>query len=865
MIRARWGPSSLAQSLPYEPAVSQPSPKPVPPSSSEGPSLHAVTAAPPPGVPGPLRWLFPASPRAERALDLTALLLLFAAVCGPYLLRVFESALPGGWDGVAHYGVAHLYAQRIFPAVSGWMPEYFAGMPFPNFYPPVFYFVVALGTKLGLSTEGAFWTVQTLASAAVPLLSYECGRRLGGARVAGLVAGALAVGFLANNSPVRGLGITLHATFDAGLSTQLLAHVFTLAFYATFLEADRGRVPAVLSAVFLALVPLTNVHVVWVAAFLFVCLAVARLIQAPSWKARARVLGLHFGIGVLALLLSAVWVVPMLLRLKYVPTQALDVPPPGAFVLSFLRLGVYLVFGTLAAFMLRNGRVLALVASLALMVVFTLLPAVEVLGLQSLAIQPGRIVVALPFLTVFLVGYLVAVAGGLWSWPHARTAVGALCALVFFAHFKLEREPTGNITPELAAEYQAVTDTLGGRTDGRVLVEQGRAGLVDPFGLQVLVGARGGHSLTTVFRESAINVFFANPLRNSFSVQQETFGIDTKLHAAEFNDSPESQQVARLRFFNIQYLAVHSDSIKERLAALPQVERLSPPGRWELYAFKDAAPGNAVVPAYEPVLTFSGFSVKPRPDFGFDFVRLGEEAFRGARLDTPLVLSRAGALDTETDWERFGTVLVTEYKYQDEEAAYAALERFSRTKHVVLLASADPLFERLETLSRDRGTVHVVPTVSPEELQALAGDLRLTDGELKEADALLYARRLAAREVARNLFDALEKVRVPLKDAPAVTASATEGNTTTVTLSDTPSRPVPIWVKQGYFPNWRSAEGEPVYLAFPTFQLTFTQQRDVTLSFVHDTLEWVSGLLSLLGLAGAVAVLAWRRRVPAPG
>ncbi|MBZ4420776.1 hypothetical protein [Myxococcus sp. RHSTA-1-4] len=842
--------------------MSQPLRQPVPPSTDARPSPHAVPSAPPPDVPGPLRWLFPASVRAERALDLGALLLLFAAVCGPYLRRVFESELPGGWDGVAHYGVAHLYAQRVFPAVSGWMPEYFAGMPFPNFYPPVFYFLVALGTKVGMSTTASFWTVQTLASAAVPLLSYECGRRLGGARVAGLVAGALAVGFLANNSPVRGLGITLHSTFDAGLSTQLLAHVFTLAFYAAFLEADRGRVPAVLSSVFLALVALTNVHVVWVAAFLFICLVVARLVQAPSWAARARVLGLHFAIGLGALLLSAVWVLPMLLKLKYVPTQALETPPPGAFIYAFLRLGAYLLFGTLAAFFKRDGRALALVATLGVMLVFTLLPTVEVLGLQSLAIQPGRIVVAFPFLMVFLVGYLVAVAGEVWRWPHARMAVGAACALVFFAHFKLEREPTGNIGPELAAEYQQVIDALGGRTDGRVLVEQGQAGLVDPFGLQVLVGAAGGHSLTTVFRESAINVFFANPLRNSFSTHQETFGIDGKLHAGEFDAAPLEAQVARLRLFNIQYLAAHSEGIKARLAAMPQVRRVSPPGRWELYAFRDAAPGTAVVPAYEPVLTFTSFSVKPRPDFGFDFVRLGEEAFRDARLDTPLVLSRAGALDAESDWERFQTALVTEYRYRDEEAAYAALERFSRTKHVVLLASADPLFERLEVLSRDRGTVHVVPTISPEEMKAIAGDLQLTDSTMTDKEALLYAQRLATREVAKGLFDALEKVRVPLKDAPSVTDSKVEGNTATVTLSAEPSRPVPLWVRQGYFPNWRSAEGEPVYLAFPTFQLTFTQRRDVTLSFVHDSVEWVSGALSLLGLLGVVAVLLGRRRAP---
>ncbi len=835
--------------------------KSVPPPPAPAPAVPAPEPAPASRLE---RWVRPRSRVAEYALDFGVLVALFAAVGGPYLLRVFESALPGGWDGVAHYAIADIYARRIFPALSGWTPEYFAGMPFPNFYPPLFYFTVALLTKAGLSTATAFWGVQTVASAAVPPLTYLCGRRLSGSRVGGLVAGVLAVGYLCTVSPFRGLGISLHSTFDAGLSTQLLAHVLTLAFYYTLLNAERSRTSAALSALFLGGVALTNVHVVWVAAFLFLGLAVARLVQARGWPARARSLGLHFAIGVGSLLVSAVWVLPMLLKLKYVPTQALETPEAGTFVYAFLRLGGYFLFGAFAAAVRRDGRALALVGSLALMLVFTLLPTVKVLHLESLAIQQGRIVVAFPFFMTCLVGYLVATAGQVFKWPHARLGVGALCALVFFAHFKREKEPTGNITPEQAGDYARVLGALNGRTDGRVLVEMGQEGLSDPFGLQALVGSGGGHSLTTVFRESALNVFFANPLRNSFSVKQETFGIDGKVHAGEYVDQPMEEQVARLRFFNVQYLAARTATVKERLALISGLKRETPEGRWELYAFTEPAPGAAVVPAWAPVLTFSGFSVKPRPDYGFDFVRLGEEAFRAGRLDTPLVLSRAGALDAEVDWERFQTALVTEYRYRDEDAAYAALERFSREKHVVLLASTDPLFERLELLSRDRGTVHVVTGISARQMEEVAEQLRLGDAEITPDESLLYARRLATREVAVQLLDAVEKVRVPLVGAPRVVEARLEGNHTTVKLSAAPSGPLPVWVKQGYFPNWRSAEGEPVYLAYPTFQLTFTRQAEVRLAFEHDPVEWVAGALTVLGLAGILAALWRARRVPAP-
>src|SRR5712691_8244013 len=50
---------------------------------------------------------------------------------------------PRAWDGTGHYGIAQIYDQTIFPDTFGWTHAYFGGMPFPNFYPPLFYWCVA--------------------------------------------------------------------------------------------------------------------------------------------------------------------------------------------------------------------------------------------------------------------------------------------------------------------------------------------------------------------------------------------------------------------------------------------------------------------------------------------------------------------------------------------------------------------------------------------------------------------------------------------------------------------------------------------------------------------------------------------------
>lgn len=49
-----------------------------------------------------------------------------------------------GWDGSGHNAIGTLYDQVIFPNTFGWTGAYCGGMPFPNFYPPLFYWLVAL-------------------------------------------------------------------------------------------------------------------------------------------------------------------------------------------------------------------------------------------------------------------------------------------------------------------------------------------------------------------------------------------------------------------------------------------------------------------------------------------------------------------------------------------------------------------------------------------------------------------------------------------------------------------------------------------------------------------------------------------------
>lgn len=755
---------------------------------------------------------------------LASLLALLAVTGGRYLVRVHDSWVPGGWDGVAHFAMAEIYAERIFPAVSGWVPEYFAGMPFPDFYPPLFYWLVAALIRLGVEPKSAFLGLETLLSAALPLLAYAGARRLARDRVAGWVAGALTVAFLVDTHPLSSFGITLTATFGVGLASQPLGFALVLAFYYFFLGADRSRRQAALAALCLGLTALANVHVLWDAVFLFVGLAAARLAAAPSWRERRRSLARDAAVGAGGILVSAVWVLPMLARLDHVPTMALEPPPVALVALAFLRLTLYVVLSVVVARAERNHAALGLAASLVLLLAASTLPTGR--AAAHLALQPARFLIGFEFLSAFLVGTMVAAVGRVARWPHAKVAAGLAVVALFFGYVRPVGEPTGNIGAEDAASYAQALVALAGRDDGRVLVEMGNGSLADAFALQALVPRSGAPSLTTVFRESALTSLFAAPLRNSLSENHELFGIDSKLpDPARLAAQPAAAHLARLDLFNVRYLVLRSPKARRRAEGTLPVRRLGGDGSWAVYELDVARRPYARVPAYEPVLTFTSFSVKPRPDDGLDFVRLGEEMFAAGRLEVPLALAPE-PLDGEPGWERFRAALLVEHRYRDLERAFAAVERFSRDRPVVFVEDGSPLAARLTGLAPTRPTL------------------------------LRPVRRTTPAATVQRLLDELDRVRVPV-EGPAVASAELAGGRATISLSAPPAREVPVWVHQGYLPGWANLAGQPVYLATPTFQLTWADRRELALEYRPLPAAWIGAALSLLG---AVGLAAWALR-----
>ena len=99
-------------------------------------------------------------------------------------------------------------------------------------------------------------------------------------------------------------------------------------------------------------------------------------------------------------------------------------------------------------------------------------------------------------------------------------------------------------------------------------------------------------------------------------------------------------------------------------------------------------------------------------------------------------------------------------------------------------------------------------------------------------------------------FD-LDGVRAPVR---------TEGEASDVVLEDhriafrTTAVGVPHLVKVSYFPNWRARGAEGPWRATPSLMVVIPTDEEVEITFERTSVEWAGGLLTLAGLAVAVAL-----------
>lgn len=726
-----------------------------------------------------------------------------------YFTTFLSSAFIGGWDGDGHFAMMLKYSRDIFPNIFGWNAQTDLGMPWPVGYPPLSNVIFAIWERiLPWEPQNEFKLLFILLTILTPVLVYFLARQLGFRIPTALLSGFLMMFFLASTASTEFVGgITLRATFGFGLYPQFVAFVFLLGWLIFFLKA--GWHNQLLSGVLFAAVVLSNIHVAICAVVLWICIVATKL-----WINRKESFWPNLfsatGFVLLVILLTAFWLLPLIRNYAYFLSLTQFNLEPGVILPNYWPYWLVLLIGTGIAVVKRFYSIAAVGISAVILLLLSILPIYRILPI--LPLQPDRILPIAMVLSLFMLPVIVEQIGKL---KH-QAAVSVVIVIAIFIVTPLPQKGVGGVF-KLTEEEAAMTDFVKQFNDGRSLVEAWYDRVPDPDPVHALgqpthniIAARlveqsSHETLISIFRESSFSSPFTQPVRNTFSaVHHDAYGVACWLcdfihntageFMFEYNSLPLSRKLEQAKLFGIKYFLLRSQQMQGLFKANSEVELLKSFGNWQVFALKGETP-KVVSLSRNPVLTFTNLASRERPVDGHDWLRLNEEWLFHGGYEHVLAKNQVNEIDLAPELDDFNSVLISDYKYQNIEAAYQRLLDVSKRGILLLLSSpADPLYQRLTASGANpENHIFIIPRTSNVRV-----DMGTVLDILDQHNPRLNTVQVALEQNAREI-----KVSGEAKF---------------------------VLVKNSYFPEWKSTNSK-LYLASPSLMLVDKNQNEAVLKY----------------------------------
>jgi len=785
--------------------------------------------------------------------------------------------LPRAWDGSGHYVRAQLYAQHIFPDTFGWVPNFYAGMPFPNYYPPCFYWLVgALARFPPLSLHAAFVLVLAVSALLIPVAVWSLTRGAARRSAVATLAAVAVFPLLFDKRSFFPLGLSYPGTFLVGLYTQPLGFIFLALWYRSLLRASRpfhwfG------AALLLALVFISNLFAAAPAMMLWASTVgynLFRATRARAPRARERLVAIaarQVACLALALLLAGFWLFPALAHGAFFVTRPVETP--GSELINPLLPAWYAAAAAGTILWLRRPTAAAvpMVLTLALGYAGLLIFRLEVL-LPWFPLQIPRFLTCLNFLLAVPVGIALSEAAGRlisrvrprgYRYAPVPVAVAAIALLLVLrvavqtANHRLAFYSSAN------GDFRRVEPILRfaqAHRDGRYLVEQVPFSLpgpsLDSRAISSYLGMQGNDAASIACREASISSLFINPLIGAMSAGKDNFGLSSILaEDRDFLSQSMERHLQQAGIYRMRYVVMFSESAKRRLARLPPDRYAKYDfGEWSVFELRAPPRPEAMPLARRPVLVLTSFSAKLTRRSDYHFLRLAQEEFVDSP-GVPIAFHPDYRADRLPDPETVSALVVESYRYRSINAAFEEIKRFSQKKPVVLVEADDPLFRTLRDRQGALGKVSAVARI-PAKNHGWIGT---------GAQAVSY-RQDAVRQTWRNVKAALEASLQQEEPRPAANCQMTRMPDTLRIRCDGDA-PVGVGINCTYHPNWRAAGGQPVLLLSPSLMYTVVRGT-AELRFCRTAADLAALVLSALTL---VAGLGWavlgrpRRRQLKPG
>ena len=795
-------------------------------------------------------------PRLKTACWLGVITLIPVALTSFIWLEVIRGVTSRAIDGSGHFAIGQIYDQSIFPDTFGWTNAYFAGMSFPNFYPPLFFWLVSLLTHTGLfSYAAAFKIVVAAPLIFMPVVFWALAYVHSGRNqtIATCTAIACATIYSLGEIFQPNTGLDMSSTLLDGFYTQPLGFVLLLLWLLVYLLPRQRLSHFAAASMLLTFTVLANFFnaitaIIFIASILLWDIVGWIRASDPALRQQhRRNFAFHFLSPWLAVALSAFWLAPMLSSYQYLVTRPLIRPLSQLITTPLWCWYALAVIGALIWWRRPIGRL-----GPYLLASFILLVGLVFSGSFAPAwfpLQVFRFFSTVNFLFCVPIGISLAYAIELYLKKRPRAepsraqqivfvALGAIVvvALALVMSSKKLTRAFAFYTPETFPRIAGVLEFGKSHKDGRYLVEVlpnfADSGLVrsDSLALNAYLGAQGNEALSIVYREASPNSSFFNAELNTFSAYKENFGISSALLSDhDFISQPLAQHLKRLQFIGVRYLIIGSTEMKERLSKEADVLARHDVGDWSIFELRDAASAVRTL-AYRPALLVSDFTVKMRRRNQYDFMRLAEEEFNDAWFDVLLVRSPERRLDLLPQLEQFGALVLDTYDYQDETSALAQLKTFAKTRPLILLSSDAPFFTRIKS--------EVPEAIVIERPREDSGDWVDAQEPSEHYDSS------SIRSTWKAIRAGLDRLKVPVVP---VTSSGEN---------------VPVLIAQTFHPKWVRADNQPLYAATPFFTVGFFGQAP-SINFQRtpsDRLALWFSAGALVFLAVVIAICVYQRK-----
>lgn len=745
----------------------------------------------------------------------TGLLVLLAIFLNWNILSVyFSSSYIGGWDAMTHFSFAYYYSQNIFPSFFGWIPSWFSGMPFPQFYPPLFYYFFAVVQHLFLQNNPIllFKIVITVVYFLSPILLGFIYYSLVDSKTKNY-RWVIALSYLFSSLDIRitGAGFGVQSVFNTGIITHAFSFIpFSLWIIFTYKRKDKDLY-SLLSIFFLSLTLLSNVHMALSCFIFFVLFYIEEVlsINKKDIKRFLKITGEYFVIGFISLCIVSFWYLPMLSLYDFSSARSLNYlwGNPVTFITHYGYIPI------LAILILRNFSIsqAKFIYSASFFSIFSFILLILNVEKTGLPIHSDRQLSVVFFIFPILLIYIISNFSN-------KIKIITLCILIVFLLF-IKFFPANNIGIKgmypKAVNFDSIIKNFDSLEGSHVLVETQTKGYPLDSLFNSYLGLSGVRTTYAILRESSISSLFFTAIRNQFSEYPEHWGIRSRLSSdKEFLNKEYDLRIQDLKSIGVEYLLNKRDTYYLYFPIENPFEKV-----WEIQGWvlskvryeKQENPDFSIL-NYKPILVYSDYDTKEYREKSFDFISFSEQLLYESRHEYTIVYADS---KQKIQKELFSFVFIEE-RYIKENTEFV-LNLLKHNPDIVFLIP-----DIIET--KNINNKNIIKYDSPEEYyyEEYYSDYIFTlfENNLISLDKVDYS-----------------KINFEEKDSQ-------------IFVENKSNVEVSILIKRSYFPTWKTYSGDEIFLINPNFIfLTLKPNSSDVLYFDYSKSFYWGHYLSLITIA----------------